>query len=522
MTPQSELEIKSTFLKHPFAELLVEIAQAGLHGSLRVAKNETKCVVYFKAGQVVFAVSNARSTRLFDVLLRKGKLKKDDLVQIPNFSNDFEFTKFLVEKNTLAKAECDLLFIDQIRGIVLDMMTWSDGEWCFSPLARIREGLSFEIDMAAHLMKYSRSLSKDVIRNRFRTLDETFRRTTASEMNWDLTPEEGFVLSRAQEGQLSASDLISVSAMPEAGVLHTLYTLWLGGLLIRDNWNPAFSREFVSAMNSAKFDLKAETKPTPATKPEPVIAEPEVPQPAEAIEELSPNQPDGVIALEDYLIRVENAATHYDVLGVDAKAEASELKRAYFHLAKNFHPDRYHSEGGSQLKRIQSAFTELAQAHETLKNAESREIYDYRMRKELAEREKREASGQTGTDDRQTEQAAENFDRGLSLLIDNDDAEAAVPYFARAAHFAPKNARYRAYYGRALASDEKHRHKAEGELQAALKIDPNNPTYRIMLAEFFIQFNLMKRAEGELNRLLAVFPSNREARELLDSIKVNS
>jgi hypothetical protein len=40
-----------------------------------------------------------------------------------------------------------------------------------------------------------------------------------------------------------------------------------------------------------------------------------------------------------------------------------------------------------------------------------------------------------------------------------------------------------------------------------------------MLAEFFIQFNLLKRAEGELNRLLAVYPSNREARELLDSLR---
>jgi hypothetical protein len=29
----------------------------------------------------------------------------------------------------------------------------------------------------------------------------------------------------------------------------------------------------------------------------------------------------------------------------------------------------------------------------------------------------------------------------------------------------------------------------------------------------------MKRAEGELNRLLAIFPSNREAREMLAEIK---
>ena len=35
----------------------------------------------------------------------------------------------------------------------------------------------------------------------------------------------------------------------------------------------------------------------------------------------------------------------------------------------------------------------------------------------------------------------------------------------------------------------------------------------------FIENNLLKRAEGELNRLLAVFPDNREALELLQSLQ---
>ena len=56
-------------------------------------------------------------------------------------------------------------------------------------------------------------------------------------------------------------------------------------------------------------------------------------------------------------------------------------------------------------------------------------------------------------------------------------------------------------------------------MQTALKLDPSNPTFRILLAEFFIQHNLLKRAEGELKRLLAVFPSNREAQDLLASLK---
>ena len=102
--------------------------------------------------------------------------------------------------------------------------------------------------------------------------------------------------------------------------------------------------------------------------------------------------------------------------------------------------------------------------------------------------------------------------------MDNEH-EQALPFLARAVHFAPKNARYHAYYGRALSNDSKQRHKAEGEMQAALKLDPNNPTFRILLAEFFIEVNLLKRAEGELKRLLDVFPNNREARDLLAKLQ---
>lgn len=514
MTPQSALETKGNFFTHPFAELLIEIAQASLNGSLRVAKDDTKCVVYFKSGKIAFCVSNARSTRIFDTLLRRNKIAKEDLVKIPNFSNDFELTQSLVGKGLLTKDESDRLFKDQIEGILIDILSWPAADWTFSPLARIRDGLSFAIDINSHLVNYSRCMTDETILNRFRSLEETFRRSAVSEIGCDLNLEEAFVLSRAVEEPLSASNIINLSAMPEIKVLHALYTLWMGGLLIRDNWNPAFSPHVIANIRSARLELKTDAKERPVA----AASEPATDTNSNLTTEVPERIPETMLTLDEYLDRVENAQTYYDILGVDNKAEAAELKLSYFSLAKNFHPDRYHAEGGAILKRVQNAFTELAQAHETLKNAESREVYDYRMRKELVEREKRLSSGANSTTDLLIERAAENFERGFSLLMENK-VVAAIPFLARAAHFAPQNARYRGYYGRALTGDEKQRHKAEAELQSALRIDPNNETFRLMLAEFFIQVNLLKRAEGELNRLLAIFPSNAEAKSLLERLR---
>ncbi len=103
----------------------------------------------------------------------------------------------------------------------------------------------------------------------------------------------------------------------------------------------------------------------------------------------------------------------------------------------------------------------------------------------------------------------------------DENIEMALPCLGRAVHFNKNNARYHAFYGKALTFDKSQHHKAEAELQAAIKLNAESPDFRLMLDEFFMQVGFPKRAEGELNRLLAIFPNNNEAQTLLDSIKIS-
>lgn len=514
MTVQNGLEIRGTLFRQPFAELAAEILAARISGSLRLSHGSKKCIVYFKNGRLVFAASNSREHKIFNLLLLRGRIDDKDLQQAPDFTNDFEFTAFLVRSGFLTKEESDRLFADQIAAIVTDAFSWKDGDWTFSPLARIRDGLEYDIRIDGLLANYSRCLAENDVLSRFRSLDEQFARSEKEDLNIDLSPEEAFVLSRSQDGPLTVESILNVASISQGRALHVIYTLWLSGFLTRTDWERVFDEHAVAAMKNVRLELKREARVVTQTFAD--QAKPDDPQP----QPVANSTPEPTVTLDEYLDRVLNAVTFYDVLGVDRGVESDELKKAYFTSAKQFHPDKYRSESPETLKRIQDAFTSLSQAHETLKTPELREIYDYRMRKELAEREKRggEAAGNASL---QAEQAAENFERGFSMLMEGD-AESAIPFLARAAHYAPKNARYRAYYGKALSSDDKQRHKAEAEMQAALKLDGSNPTFRLLLADFFVQVGLMKRAEGELNRLLAMFPSNREAREMLDDLKTRT
>ena len=83
-----------------------------------------------------------------------------------------------------------------------------------------------------------------------------------------------------------------------------------------------------------------------------------------------------------------------------------------------------------------------------------------------------------------------------------------------AARYAPNEARYRAYYGRALAASEKTQRLAEAELQAAVRLEPSNSTYHTLLAELYFDLQFHNRAQAEVDRALSLDPNNATANSL--------
>ena len=135
MTQHNPLDQKGNFQAYPLAELLAETEQAHLSGSLRVSRAEQKAVVYFDQGKVIFAVSNAKALRLFNVMLQNNKIEREALAAFPNFANDMEFAMSLRESGRFSNEEVDGTFTIQIEAIIVDALSWPDGEWHFSPIS---------------------------------------------------------------------------------------------------------------------------------------------------------------------------------------------------------------------------------------------------------------------------------------------------------------------------------------------------------------------------------------------------
>ena len=62
---------------------------------------------------------------------------------------------------------------------------------------------------------------------------------------------------------------------------------------------------------------------------------------------------------------------YYKILGVERKANADEIKKAYRKLAMAYHPD--HNQGN---KGAEEKFKEINEAYQVLSNAEQRARYD--------------------------------------------------------------------------------------------------------------------------------------------------
>jgi curved DNA-binding protein CbpA len=517
MTAHQNLDLKGDFRWHPFAELLVEIGRAKLSGSLRLSRAKQKSIVYFRDGAVVHAVSNSREHRLFNVLLLRKRIDQKTLARVPEFANDLELAVALEEKAIFTRKELNEFVIVQIESIIIDALTWSTGEWLFSPLTRLREDLIYPIDIFALLMDYARCLPSHDVFQKFKSIQEAFHRELRPTTAAVLQPHEQYVLDLFKERQLTIEELRPLCSLPESATFQALYVLWLGGLLVRRDWNAAFSAAKIGEILNARVSLiknassvaKAPTKDAevPAAVDDPV------------------KLPDLHLSVEEYLERVENATTLYDVLGVSVNAKLADIKNAYFAMAKLFHPDRFHREESVKLRRIQVAFTEIANSYETLKGDESRKNYDFKMHKELEQIEKRRSAGQTATasspEERQAEQGLESFEQAMEAM-NEDEYPAAAGHLARAVHYSPQNALFHAYFGYALSQLEKQQHKAEAELQMAVKLEPLNQKVRMMLVEFFVEMGMTKRAEGELKRFLELVPGNKEAANLLDRLQTQA
>ncbi|MEK6336732.1 MAG: DnaJ domain-containing protein [Acidobacteriota bacterium] len=490
--------------QNPAAELIREISESRLTGALRLARARAKVVVYFGDGELLFATSNLRAHRLREILQQRG-FTNVQLGRIPNQASDDELAVTLLQRGDLTAQTLAAIRTDQVADMLRLALLWTDGSWEFDVRARPAVEARVRIEVKQILFECARHLPSDFVTSRLFDKNGTYLPAANHESATTLLPEEAFVLSRASGG-VTLGELTALSGLQEAEALRTIYSLSLSGQLHRSDWPQALSNEssrMLRTQGQKAADHPASSRTTMTT----------------TVEDVDPGNVDVLFK------RLADASDYYEVLGVSQTATSNEIKAAYHTLALTFHPDRFHKSEAALRRNIDSAFARIAQAYETLSNQSARTGYDQKQQpKGRASMRQAASPAQPANGERDKKSKSEaaraetSFQRGMEAIKSSRHNEA-VPLLAEAAMLAPREARYRAHYGHALIKQANTRRMAEGELQAALTLDPENPSYRVMLAELYQELGLRRRAEGELQRALAADPKNQSARELLLSLK---
>jgi curved DNA-binding protein CbpA len=167
-----------------------------------------------------------------------------------------------------------------------------------------------------------------------------------------------------------------------------------------------------------------------------------------------------------YLFRRLDQLTYFQILQIDRRADAKAIKKAYFTVSKDFHPDSFFRKNlGSFHAKIEAIFKRINLAYEVLSNEHKRKAYEATIPYEATREEieaKRKAEREKERDDKLRQERRERLLRRTPLPQRREKAQ---QHYQEALEFQKQNDFIR----------------AANSIQMALALDPDNKECKQLL-----------------------------------------
>jgi curved DNA-binding protein CbpA len=482
-------------------DLIRDIAQQNSSGLLRLSRGKAIKAVFFESGVPTFAISNLTNEQLDYRLIQQGIVTADQIEGAKERAGKTQrLGPALVEMGTLEDGQMRKLVCDQVMDIILSVFEWTQGDYAFDERIRAAHEVTLNLGASDVLLEGARHAA--AISEVADVLVPPGSLVLQAKTNGNradtarLIPLESYILSRI-ESPIAASEIGAMSGLGDDDAHRAVCVLVAAGFL-----------KVLDRDKDRQRDAGEETL-------------------HEADESLERVREDVVRKLH-----YSTSADFYDVLGVTRHATTAEIKTAYYHLAKKYHPDRYHQRDSGDLRnKLETLFAMITQAYDTLSQPAQRAGYDERIRK---------ASGSLGPSVLRTsplvvpeqvakESRAADADRpvvstlnasdGQSVNSDSlppslDDLPVAEPTVPKAAPHLPPAQMAEVYYQQGRARFErKEYHAAVHLLREAIKLDSNRAPYHYHLGIALIRNPRTRReAEYHLSRAAQLEPYNAQIR----------
>jgi curved DNA-binding protein CbpA len=202
------------------------------------------------------------------------------------------------------------------------------------------------------------------------------------------------------------------------------------------------------------------------------------------------------------------AMTLYQILDVPKTATEEDVKKAYFGLARRFHPDRFDRRIAAEFKtQIDEVFDGITNAYRVLSNKDSRRAYDAKS-----------GSGQTQEDLQDTYRKADTKFRQGKTLHAQGRYDEAIAYLEEAVRIRKDKGDYFLLLAMCESRLPAYVKKAEQDFLKAIQLEPWNPEGYVGLGLLYKAEGMHLRAIKQLEKALEAEPDHASAREAYNEL----
>jgi tetratricopeptide (TPR) repeat protein len=208
-----------------------------------------------------------------------------------------------------------------------------------------------------------------------------------------------------------------------------------------------------------------------------------------------------------------HSGTYYQLLGVVPYGDLQQIKKAFYEIARRFHPDYHmeHPEWMNSLKELMAAATE---AYKVLSDADKRATYDAQLTTSGAYQLRRNKT--------EAQENIETYLQRANEYIRAKNFTGSVVWLRKCVEIAPDEAKYHAMLAHSLGTIPQYRNEAIREYERAIELDPWSPNVFFQFAELFEEMDMPSRARPLYEKILEINPIHSRARERLAGLQADA
>lgn len=471
-----EMPLKGHTIDTSLPMILTYLNRNRKTGTLMITTPSFVKRIYLRKGDAIFASSTYQDDRLGEMLIKAGKItleQYDESVKLLKTTGKRQGA-ILVELGYLTPKDLFWGVKFQVKEIIHSLFFLEDAEYEFvEGEIPAHEVITLKMSMGKLIYEgVNRIDNWTRIRNEMPYADTVLKLSSdpvSLFQDVELSPQDRKMLSLI-DGVQTIKELIDSAWIGSFEGMKILYVLWSIGVL----------------EEKKKVTEKYE-------EVEEIVSVQEILQPVSEDEQAFMKKVD-----EMYLNL--NTLSPYQLLEVDENSDEETIKRNYYKLTREFHPDRYFTSADPSLKdKLTSIFDTLTHAYSELKD---------NVKKEVLQEEVSTARN-----------AEEQFKRGVEEFK-KGNFPGAVDSFKAATRLEPENAKYLSYLSLSLTKIPDKLNEAEKALLEAIKLEPDNADHYANLGLIYMREGKKKMSYDQFQKALNIDPGNIKAKKGLEKIKL--